>query len=230
METKNYVLKKTSFILCSLLGAMFVLSSCSDVKLAKSLDGKWTGVIKSYLPEIGVIEENQTLFFKYDEDEVTGGTFTEMGSFSTIEELADEEVPLDISYTIEYQCTGTWDLTLAELSLVYNASSIVVDIKDLGCKLSSNATAQDKLAFKLAGGEKAFIDYVEQNGFIEAMKKECRAAMYETLVESNKSGGVYKDVKVENGVLTFVTDEGVQTFRKQTLDEILEAAIKTVKK
>lgn len=226
MEKKNYVLKKTCFILCSLLGALFVLSSCSDVKLAKSLDGTWHGVIKGYFPEVGAVEEKQTLIFKYDEDEVTGGTFTEIGSCSITEESVDLGVPLDLSYTAVCKCTGTWDITLADLSLVYNASSLVVDIKDLSLSLSSNATFQDKFAFQYAGGEKAIIKSLEQEGFIEAMKKEFSAAMYEIYVEQNKSGGVYKDVKVEGGLLTFVTEEGVQRFKSQTLVEIYEAAKK----
>lgn len=215
MEVKNYVLKKYAAILCLLLGCLFTLSSCSDIKIAESMSGRWSGVVKSYDPEVGMIEENMTMVFEYDEEKVTGGTYTEFGSTPYIERVEDYGIPLDFSCTFEYQCTGTWDIINGDLALVYNTSSIVVNIKDIAFDLSPDASAEDRINFELYDVEELFKEVLEQEGVIQEMKNTWHASIYEVMLEHNKLESVYKNVKINNGVLTFITMDGEQSLTKE---------------
>lgn len=208
LTTKNIKLGKNLLCVVMALLLCMAMSSCNDSDLAEALKGTWLSDEMEFTESDGSKFVQQTYYeFTKTDDVIDGGKFYEevSGTFTAGDE------GLVLTGTVVSRVTGTWDVTMGELYLTYDLSSLTVDVDDASASLADDADED---------AQWAFMDAQASGEFDKAsLKKELRNMAYGDLKSQyqteNDEDDPYSDLKVEDNVMSFKTsDIGVMKFRK----------------
>ena len=187
----------------------FTLTACEDAKLAKEASGTWETTL-NLKDEYGTpYDQHQTYTFQYIEDDMKdGGTLIECTETTLTEESDD----IEVTYTAKTSIQGKYELIWGDLYITYNLSSLDVVISNVSYKISDTADLSTQLDYAQAAIGMALLgqELINKDELAEEIRKNAYKSFYETYEASNEEdeeGACYKEVKIENGTMSFVTSD-----------------------
>lgn len=189
---------------------LFILSaaglmSCSDVKLARSIDGKWETSL-NLTDEYGDPFVKKLIYeFDYKANgEKTGGKMTEYNE-NIIE---DDSEGIVIKCNVRSSIEGEYTVFFGDLEIMYYLPTLEVTIEDVEYSLSDDADFYTSLGMEILGDE-IISEMIEDE--LEGMKKEVYDSLYEQYEADNRGaeeeGYCYPDLEVEGDTMSFVTSD-----------------------
>lgn len=189
---------------------LFILSaaglmSCSDVKLARSIDGKWETSL-NLTDEYGDPFVKKLIYeFDYKANgEKTGGKMTEYNE-NIIE---DDSEGIVIKCNVRSSIEGEYTVFFGDLEIMYYLPTLEVTIEDLEWHLSDDADFYTSFGAEILGDE-IMSEMIEDE--LEGMKKEVYDSLYEQYEADNRGaeeeGYCYPELEVKGGIMSFLTSD-----------------------
>lgn len=189
---------------------LFILSavglmSCSDVKLARSIDGKWETSL-NLTDEYGDPFVKKLIYeFDYKANgEKTGGKMTEYNE-NIIE---DDSEGIVIKCNVRSSIEGEYTVFFGDLEIMYYLSTLEVTIEDLEWHLSDDADFYTSFGAEILGDE-IMSEMIEDE--LEGMKKEVYDSLYEQYEADNRGaeeeGYCYPELEVKGDIMSFLTSD-----------------------
>ncbi len=179
------------------------MTSCNDEDLAKVVKGTWTTGEHWEEDEDGKpISLCTTYIFRYNpKASYDGGTFAELGEFSTSGEFGDFIIDISLSSII----TGKWEVLFGDISLEYDPSSLEVDIDDIDVRMSDDADYYTRLLY-----QEMLTEGFLTNSDIKEISDEIRKEIYDEIrivMQDDDCKDVMRDVMVEGETMSYDDDE-----------------------
>lgn len=189
---------------------LFILSaaglmSCSDVKLARSIDGKWETSL-NLTDEYGDPFVKKLIYeFDYKANgEKTGGKMTEYNE-NIIE---DDSEGIVIKCNVRSSIEGEYTVFFGDLEIMYYLPTLEVTIEDLEWHLSDDADFYTSFGAEILGDE-IMLEMIEDE--LEGMKKEVYDSLYEQYEADNRGaeeeGYCYPELEVKGDIMSFLTSD-----------------------
>ena len=189
---------------------LFILSaaglmSCSDVKLARSIDGKWETSL-NLTDEYGDPFVKKLIYeFDYKANgEKTGGKMTEYNE-NIIE---DDSEGIVIKCNVRSSIEGEYTVFFGDLEIMYYLPTLEVTIEDLEWHLSDDADFYTSFGAEILGDE-IMSEMIEDE--LEGMKKEVYDSLYEQYEADNRGaeeeGYCYPELEVKGDIMSFLTSD-----------------------
>ena len=150
--------------------------------------------------------------------ETNGGTFVEQVTMPYSESYAD----MDVSCTVRTTVRGDWEVILGDLFITYRLSTLHVDVINVDYEITDEEAwleaAATEIFAAMLGSDAGGID---EGTLADEIRKDIYPGIRETYEEENNGGegDFYEDLKIENGVMTFLTGDAGKVSLKKVDDK-----------
>lgn len=197
--------------------ALALLSSCEDDKLAKSMNGTWTGSIM--ISNDDQSKEKQDIYLKFNyipSNDTSGGTYIEVRR-AVVNGVDLDDAKMDVGYCSYIE--GTWEVIAGALVTKPNVSTLKVNIDPQDVKIDyDNAWA----ALDGLYDEFSSLGYSRKEMASDLQKDLYTDLFHQYKEDENNDGEVtWYDLKVNGETMSFATDDiGTFTLHKTNEDII----------
>lgn len=173
------------------------LAGCSDSDIATKMEGSWENTIASFEKGDDAHVVQTTTFTKNTDDD--GGTFTAVLNATA----HDDDVNCTLSYNSSIK--GTWGVTLGDLDLHYDLSTLSVHLTSFDIDVSDDFDDEDDV-----------VDYYSYKRECEQeFKKSANEEIHDFYESFNDEDGSFTDIKVNENTMSFnTTDDGRMKFTR----------------